>query len=368
MDVKIILEMVENRLKENTITYGEFDAIFSMLSRKEQYEVTDILYKNGIMLVPDEDDYPEEENAEDAGHDQIAKEAEDIKAFYDDEIFMDSKKSEAETGPLLVNHNIKQSNEILCSLIQEGNMQAKQDLCIKNRALVDKYAGMYGRAYGNNLDFEDLEQAGMIGLLKAAERFDVERGYKFSTYATWWICQSITREIDDKGFIIRIPVHMMEGIAKIMSLDNKFALLGMDFNQRIEAIQKEIGFSAEKILYCLMLKNNYLSNASLNVPVGEEEDIEIQDMVKDDESPSVEEIVEERDLHNRIMGLLNTLTAREKDIVFLRFGLLDGQDRTLEQVGKMYNVTRERIRQIEAKALRKLRHPTRARKIRAYWE
>lgn len=365
MDVKIILEMIENCLKEKTITYNEFDTIFSLLSRKEQYEVTDILYKNGITLVPDEEEYPEVENA---GVDQIAEEAEDIKALYDNGIFMDSKESEAEAGHLLVNHHIKQSNEILCSLIQEGNRQAKQDLCIKNRALVDKYAGMYGKAYGNNLDFEDLEQAGMMGLLKAAERFDMVKGYQFSTYATWWICQAITREIDDKGFTIRLPVHMMEGIAKIMSLDNRFASLGMDFNERIDAIQNETGISAEKILYYLMLRNNYLSNSSLNVPVGEDENIEIQDMVKDDENPSVEEIIEERDLHNHLFDLLNTLTAREKDILFLRFGLLDGQDRTLEQVGKIYNVTRERIRQIEAKALRKLRHPTRARKIRAYWE
>lgn len=292
--------------------------------------------------------------------------SEDFKILYDDGIFLDDKDSKDESIYRPVYKNIKQSNDILCRLLQEGNQQAKQDLCIKNKGLVDKWVNIYGKEFGNNLTFEDLEQVGMIGLLKAAKRFDYTKGYQFSTYATWWIWQSITREIEDNGFIIRIPVHMMEYISKVTALDNKYAAMEMDFQQRIDAIQVETHFTAEKIMDCLILRHNYLSNTSLNTPVGEDEDIEIQDKICDEKSPSVEEIIEYHDLKKRLMDVLDTLTERERNIIISRFGLLDGKAKTLEKVGQQYNVTRERIRQIEAKALRKLRHPSRSRKLKAF--
>lgn len=386
MNEEVILKMVNPYLREKSITYYEFDNIFSFLSRKEQYLIADILYKNDIYLWEDGeenfDDKLETYDKENTNDDEILKQAENIinsmcdtddtgqseefKILYDDEIFLDNKNSENKYIYLEVHKNIKQSNDILCRLLQEGNEQAKQDLCIKNRGLIGKVVNIYGKLFGNDLSFEDLEQAGMIGLLKAANRYDYTKGFQFSTYATWWIRQSITREIDDTGFAIRIPVHQMESISKVTALDNRFTAMEMDFQQRIEAIQAETDYTAEKIMYCLMLRNNYLSNASLNAPVGEDQDIEIQDMICDYKSPTIEEIIESRDLQRCLLDVLETLTKREKNIMILRFGLEDGQPETLEEIGNKYNVTRERIRQIEAKALRKLRHPSRSRKLKEF--
>ena len=370
MNEEIILKMVKPYVRNKSITYFEFDNIFNFLSRKEQYEVANILDRNDISLRAEDTD-------EDNDYDEIFNEgnpigsdntvtAEDFEVLYDD-VFLDDYGSEVKSDYSPVYKEVKQSNDILCRLLQEGNEQAKRDLCIKNKRLVDKCVNIYGKAFGNNLPFDDLEQAGMIGLLKAANKFDYSKGYQFSTYATWWIRQSISREIMETGFVVRIPVHMMEAVAKVTTLDNKNAALGMDFQERIDAIQSETNFSSDKVMYCLMLRNNFLSNSSLNTPVGEEEDIEIQDMLYDEECPTVEEMIELSDLQKRLSDILDTLTERESNIVILRFGLLDGRAMTLEEIGHRYNVTRERIRQIEAKALRKLRHPSRSKKIKDYF-
>lgn len=370
LNEEIILKMVKPYVRNKSITYFEFDNIFNFLSRKEQYEVANILDRNDISLRAEDTD-------EDNDYDEIFNEgnpigsdntvtAEDFEVLYDD-VFLDDYGSEVKSDYSPVYKEVKQSNDILCRLLQEGNEQAKRDLCIKNKRLVDKCVNIYGKAFGNNLPFDDLEQAGMIGLLKAANKFDYSKGYQFSTYATWWIRQSISREIMETGFVVRIPVHMMEAVAKVTTLDNKNAALGMDFQERIDAIQSETNFSSDKVMYCLMLRNNFLSNSSLNTPVGEEEDIEIQDMLYDEECPTVEEMIELSDLQKRLSDILDTLTERESNIVILRFGLLDGRAMTLEEIGHRYNVTRERIRQIEAKALRKLRHPSRSKKIKDYF-
>jgi len=365
MNDDIVLKMVKPYIKNDAITYKDFEKIFSFLSKREQYSITDILAENKILLQDFE--YTSENSNENEGESIDEDDTiEEFEILYNDNIFKDSSSSENEET-LQVFDNIKQSNEILCHLIQEGNNQAKQDLCIKNKRLVDKYASAYEKYYGNHLSFDDIEQVGMIGLIKAAERFDFNLGTAFSTYAVFWIRQTIIREIYDNGFAIRVPVHMMERIAKVTGLDNKYALQELCFKDRLQAISNEMQCPVEFIEHCLMIRQNYLSYSSLNTPVGEAEETELQDLVRDEEAASVEDIVESSDLHALLMQILDTLTEREQKVLILRYGLLDEKKRTLEEVGKIFKVTRERIRQIEAKALRKCRHPSRSRKIKDYY-
>ena len=347
MNEEIILRMIEPYLQNNTLTYGEFENIFSILSLKEQYKVSEILFKNNIELV----DEPVGEIILDTEEDE-----DNFEILYDDSIFKDSCGSESANDYLTLNRNIHQSNKILCSLIQQGNRQAEQDLCVKNRGLVDKYVIAYQKRYGNRLDFEDLEQVGFIGLIKAAHRYDIDSGVAFSTYAVYWIKQSISREIMDNGYVIRIPVHMMERINKVLNLDVQYANEGLGLHERIEAIAVDLDMSYENIKECLMIKNNYLTYASLNSPVGEDEASELGEMLPDEGEKSIEEIVAEKMLREELEKALTSLTNREQKVIRLRYGLDDARERTLEEVGKEFNVTRERIRQIEAKALRKLAH------------
>lgn len=355
MNEEIILKMVNPYLKHGNLTYDDFENIFCILSLKEQYKVTEILFNNGIDLIDTETDEVVLEV-------EFEKEDE-FEILYEDSIFQDQ---DAEAEYLLVNHDIKQSNEILCTLIQQGNRQAVQDLCVKNKRLVDKYVTAYQKKYGHRLDFEDLEQVGFLGLIKAAHRFEVAQGAAFSTYAVFWIKQSISREIMDNGYAIRIPVHMMERINKVLHLDNVYDREGLALNERIEAISNELGISYENVRECLIIKNNYLSYASLNAPIGEDEASELGEILPQDDELSIEEIVSEKFLREELERVLNTLTDREQTILRLRYGMDDGRERTLEEVGKYFNVTRERVRQIEAKALRKLRHPSRSRKLKDF--
>lgn len=212
MNEEIILKMVNPYLKNGELTYDEFENIFCILSIKEQYEVSEILFRKGIELV----DTDEDETILDV---EFRKEdEEDFEILYDNSIFQNQG---GDTTYLEVNHDIRQSNEVLCVLIQRGNRQAVQDLCMKNKRLVDKYVIVYQNKYGNRLDFEDLEQVGFLGLIKAAHRFDAGQGKAFVTYAVYWIKQCISREIMDNGYAIRIPVHMMERINKVLWLDNE---------------------------------------------------------------------------------------------------------------------------------------------------
>lgn len=357
MNEEIILKMIEPYLHNNELTYGEFENIFSILSLKEQYKVTEILFKKNIELVdePIGEIILDTEDQED-----------DFAILYDDSIFKDSCVGESVKDYLTINQNIRQSNEILCSLIQQGNRQAVQDLCVKNRGLVGKYVIAYQKRYGNRLDFEDLEQVGFIGLIKAAHRYSVDTGAAFSTYAVYWIKQSISREIMDNGYVIRIPVHMMERINKVLSLDVQYANSGLELHERIEKIATDLNMLYENIKECLMIKNNYLTYASLNSPIGEEGASELGEMLPDEGTKSIEEIVSEKMLKEELEQALSTLTSREQKIMRLRYGLDDARERTLEEVGREFNLTRERIRQIEAKALRKLAHPSRSRKLRDF--
>lgn len=355
MNEEIILKMVNPYLKNGELTYDDFENIFCILSLKEQYKVSEILFSNGIDLVDTEIDEVVLE---------IEIEKEDkFEVLYEDSIFQDQGTNE---DNLTINHDIRQSNEILCTLIQQGNRQAIQDLCVKNKKLVDKYVVGYQKKYGHRLDFEDLEQVGFLGLIKAAHRFEVGQGTAFSTYAVFWIKQSISREIMDNGYAIRIPVHMMERINKVLQLDNMYDREGLELKERIEAISDELGISCENVRECLIIKNNYLSYASLNAPIGEDQASELGEMLPQEDELSIEEIVSEKFLREELERVLSTLTNREQTILRLRYGMDDGRERTLEEVGKIYNVTRERIRQIEAKALRKLRHPSRSRRLKDF--
>lgn len=359
MNEEIILKMVEPYLYNNKLTYGEFENIFSIISLKEQYKVTEILLKNNIELV----DEPVGEIILNTGDDN---KEDDFAILYDDSIFKDSCICESANDYLTINQNIHQSNEILCSLIQQGNRQAEQDLCIKNRGLVDKYVIAYQKRYGNRLDFEDLEQVGFIGLIKAAHRYSVDVGAAFSTYAVYWIKQSISREIMDNGYVIRIPVHMMERINKVLSLDVQYANNGLELHERIEKIAADLEMSYENIKECLMIKNNYLTYASLNSPIGEEDASELGEILPDAGEKSIEEIVSEKMLKEELEQALSTLTSREQIVLRLRYGLDDDKERTFEEVGRECDVTRERIRYIEAKALKKMALPSRSRKLRDF--
>lgn len=357
MNEEIILSMVSPYVKDGSITYDQFDGLFSILSIKEQYGVVEFLRAKGINLVDKQ--VNEDEFVLEVDND----ENDEFEILYDKSVFKDQGVSDE---IIFTNAVVKQSNENLCALIQQGNRQAAQDLCVKNKRLVDKYVLGYQKRYGNRLDFEDLEQVGFIGLIKAAQKFDTGQGTAFSTYAVFWIKQSISREIMDNGYAIRIPVHMMERINKVIALDNQLGSNGRNIQERIEGISDETGLSEEEVRECLILKKNYLIYASLDSPVGEEEESVLGEMVPDREALSVEELAEGNILRELLKACLDTLQEREQKVIRLRFGLDDGRARTLEEIGKEFGVTRERIRQIEAKALRKLRHPSRSRRLKDF--
>lgn len=358
MDKEVILSMVQPYLKNNNLFYSDFTNLFDMLSVKEQCSVSEILENNGITVLDVNDD---------------DSDSDDFEVLYDSSIFTDEyeesgdEQVKKESSYLRVNKKVNQSNEILCVLIQKGDMQAKQDLCTANHGLVSKEVFKYIRYFGHDLEFDELVQAGMMGMLKAAEKFDITKGFQFTTYALHWIRQSIMREIGDHGFTIRIPIHMMERVGKITSLDRKYEMQGMNYYERLEAISKEINRSTEDVEYCLLLRSNYLNDVSLDTPVGEDQEMTLLEYLPIDEEQSTESVVMEMELKNIINEALSGLTEKEQRIMILRFGLNGERAHTLEEVGKEYNVTRERIRQIQEKALRKLRHPARCRKLRDFY-
>jgi len=352
-----IKELVEKGNKNGMLTYKEImDTLEEVEMEPEQIDkIYEYLEAKGIDVVGNIDaeiDIPPiDDEAEPVELDLTVPEGISI----DDPVRMYLK--EIGKVPLL-----SPDEEIeLAKRMKEGDAEAKKKLTEANLRLVVSIAKRY---VGRGMLFLDLIQEGNLGLIKAVEKFDYVKGFKFSTYATWWIRQAITRAIADQARTIRIPVHMVETINKLIRVSRQLLQeLGRD--PLPEEIAQEMGLSEDKVREIMKIAQEPVS---LETPIGEEEDSHLGDFIPDDDVPAPAEAAAFTLLKEQLMEVLDTLTPREEKVLRLRFGLDDGRARTLEEVGKEFNVTRERIRQIEAKALRKLRHPSRSKKLKDYLE
>ena len=349
--------------KKNVLEYQEINDFFKdMPLEEDQFDkILETLEQNNVdvlRITDDDDDIPDEElilNEED----EVDMESIDLSipdgVGIEDPVRMYLK--EIGKVPLL-----SADEEIeLAKRMEVGDEDAKKRLAEANLRLVVSIAKRY---VGRGMLFLDLIQEGNLGLIKAVEKFDYRKGYKFSTYATWWIRQAITRAIADQARTIRIPVHMVETINKLIRVSRQL-LQELGREPSPEEIAAEMNMPVERVREILKISQEPVS---LETPIGEEEDSHLGDFIQDDNVPVPADAAAFTLLKEQLEEVLGTLTEREQKVLTLRFGLEDGRARTLEEVGKEFNVTRERIRQIEAKALRKLRHPSRSRKLKDYLE
>ena len=356
--IKELLNMAKK--KKNVLEYQEISDFFAdMPLEEEQMEkVLEYLDQNNVdvLRITDDDDVDDEEIIL-TDEDEVDVENIDLSVpegvSIEDPVRMYLK--EIGKVPLL-----SAEEEIeLAQRMEEGDQEAKKRLAEANLRLVVSIAKRY---VGRGMLFLDLIQEGNLGLIKAVEKFDYRKGYKFSTYATWWIRQAITRAIADQARTIRIPVHMVETINKLIRVSRQL-LQELGREPTPEEIAEEMNMPVDRVREILKISQEPVS---LETPIGEEEDSHLGDFIQDDNVPVPSDAAAFTLLKEQLVEVLGTLTEREQKVLRLRFGLDDGRARTLEEVGKEFNVTRERIRQIEAKALRKLRHPSRSRKLKDY--
>ena len=367
---EMIDALIERGQKDGSVNESEFNELVTNLDLEEAQKqaILDAFDMSDIQLVPDivdsEDEFSMEllTEADEAEFEEIAKEAvsdnlDDLEKTIaiDDPVRMYLK--EIGRVPLLT----PEEELELAVKMEQGDESAKQMLCEANLRLVVSIAKRY---VGRGMQFLDLIQEGNMGLIKAVDKFDYTKGFKFSTYATWWIRQAITRSIADQARTIRIPVHMVETINKQIRVTRQLLQeLGRDPSP--EEIAAEMDIPVEKVREISKIAQEPVS---METPIGEEEDSHLGDFIPDDDAPSPADAAAFSMLKDQLNEVLATLTDREQEVLRLRFGLDDGRQRTLEEVGQQFNVTRERIRQIEAKALRKLRHPNRSKRLKDYLE
>ena len=359
----IMNELVElGKKKENVLELSEIEKVFAdqgmELDDDKTEKIFEYLENKGIVaMVPESD--TEDDIILDVEDEPTEEELENIEMAVPEGVSIEDPVrmylKEIGKVPLLTAEEVKE----LAMKLEAGDMEAKKRLAEANLRLVVSIAKRY---VGRGMLFLDLIQEGNLGLIKAVEKFDYRKGYKFSTYATWWIRQAITRAIADQARTIRIPVHMVETINKLIRVQRQL-LQELGREPYPEEIAEKMGLPVERVREIQKISQEPVS---LETPIGEEEDSHLGDFIQDDNVPVPAEAAAFTLLKEQLVEVLGTLTEREQKVLCLRFGLEDGRARTLEEVGKEFDVTRERIRQIEAKALRKLRHPSRSRKLKDY--
>ncbi len=353
---KKVQEILQKAKEKGQITYGELANQLVDIDPKQLDKVFDAFEDAGVDVLKDDlDEEPDIKDLEEVEDIKI----EDMNTMNFDGINVDDpvRMYLREIGkiPLLT----FEQELTLAKKVLDGDEDAKQKLSESNLRLVVSIAKKY---VGRGMLFLDLIQEGNMGLIKAVEKFDYTKGYKFSTYATWWIRQAITRAIADQARTIRIPVHMVETINKLIRT-SRHLLQQLGREPMPEEIAKEMEISVEKVMEIQKIAQDPVS---LETPIGEEDDSHLGDFIQDEDSPAPQDSAAYTLLKEQLEEVMDTLTPREAKVLKLRFGLEDGRARTLEEVGKEFQVTRERIRQIEAKALRKLRHPSRSKKLKDY--
>ena len=356
LDAEKVQKIVKKAKAKGKITYEELAKELENTNPDQIDKVFDAFEEMGVNIL--NDDFEDEPDIDDL------KEVENLKL---DEITETSYEGISVDDP--VRMYLREIGKIpllsydkeleLAKRILEGDEEAKQELAEANLRLVVSIAKKY---VGRGMLFLDLIQEGNMGLIKAVEKFDYTKGFKFSTYATWWIRQAITRAIADQARTIRIPVHMVETINRLIRT-SRHLLQQLGREPTPEEIAKEMDMSVEKVMEIQKIAQDPVS---LETPIGEEDDSHLGDFIQDEDSPAPQDAASYTLLREQLEEVMKTLTPREAKVLRLRFGLDDGKARTLEEVGKEFDVTRERIRQIEAKALRKLRHPSRSKKLRDY--